>query len=52
VPEDPRRPAFWVGYRVVPQRFEFWSEDPDYVHDRFEYTRDGAGAWTKRRLQP
>jgi pyridoxamine 5'-phosphate oxidase len=52
VPEDPPRPAFWVGYRVVPQRFEFWSEDPDYVHDRFEYTRDGAGAWTKRRLQP
>jgi pyridoxamine 5'-phosphate oxidase len=51
VPEDPPRPSFWVGYRVVPERFEFWIEDDDYVHDRFEYTRD-AGAWRRRRLQP
>jgi pyridoxamine 5'-phosphate oxidase len=51
VPEDPPRPPFWVGYRVVPERFEFWIEDDDYVHDRFEYVRDGDG-WTMRRLQP
>jgi pyridoxamine 5'-phosphate oxidase len=35
----------------VPERFEFWIEDDDYVHDRFEYVRDGDG-WSRRRLQP
>jgi pyridoxamine 5'-phosphate oxidase len=52
VPEEPERPAFWVGYRVVPERFEFWIEDDDYVHDRFEFTRDRDGSWRIRRLQP
>jgi pyridoxamine 5'-phosphate oxidase len=51
VPDEPERPPFWVGYRVVPDRFEFWREDADYVHDRFEYARDGDG-WRVRRLQP
>jgi pyridoxamine 5'-phosphate oxidase len=51
VPDDPPRPSFWVGYRVVPERFEFWIEDDDYVHDRFELTREGD-AWRPRRLQP
>jgi pyridoxamine 5'-phosphate oxidase len=51
VPEDPPRPGFWVGYRVVPERFEFWSVDEDFVHDRFELTRDGD-RWSRRRLQP
>jgi pyridoxamine 5'-phosphate oxidase len=51
VPAEPERPEFWVGYRVVPERFEFWSEDENYVHDRFEYTRAGEG-WDRRRLQP
>jgi pyridoxamine 5'-phosphate oxidase len=52
VPDDPPRPPFWVGYRVVPERFEVWVEDDDYVHDRFEYERDDDGAWRRRRLQP
>jgi pyridoxamine 5'-phosphate oxidase len=51
VPENPPRPAFWVGYRVVPERFEFWTVDDDYVHDRFEFRRAGDG-WRKARLQP
>jgi pyridoxamine 5'-phosphate oxidase len=51
VPDEPPRPDFWIGYRVVPERFEFWRVDPDFVHDRFEYARD-AGNWTRRRLQP
>jgi pyridoxamine 5'-phosphate oxidase len=51
VPEEPERPPFWVGYRVVPDRFDFWAVDDDYVHDRFEFTRDGDG-WSVRRLQP
>jgi pyridoxamine 5'-phosphate oxidase len=51
VPDDPPRPSFWVGYRVVPERFDFWLVDADYVHDRFEYVRADVG-WTRRRLQP
>lgn len=41
VPEEPARPSFWVGCRVVPERFDFWSVDEDFVHDRFEYVHDG-----------
>jgi pyridoxamine 5'-phosphate oxidase len=51
VPDDPPRPAFWVGYRVVPDRFDLWSEDDDFVHDRFSYERSPHG-WTQQRLQP
>ena len=51
VPDDPPRPGFWVGYRVVPERFEFWAVDDDFVHDRFESRRDGDG-WRRTRLQP
>jgi pyridoxamine 5'-phosphate oxidase len=50
-PENPERPSFWRGYRVVPERFEFWAAREDYVHDRFEYERSGDG-WRQRRLQP
>ena len=51
VPAAPERPPFWRGYRVVPERFEFWAADENYVHDRFEYVRGGNG-WRRRRLQP
>jgi pyridoxamine 5'-phosphate oxidase len=50
-PEEPERPAFWAGYRVVPERFDVWEVDPDFVHDRHEFVRSGDG-WTARRLQP
>jgi pyridoxamine 5'-phosphate oxidase len=51
VPEEPERPPFWCGYRVVPERFEFWTADEDFVHDRFEYLKIGD-RWRRRRLQP
>jgi pyridoxamine 5'-phosphate oxidase len=50
-PEEPERPASWVGYRVVPERFDFWRADPGFVHDRHEFVRAGDG-WVRRRLQP
>lgn len=52
VPAEPERPGFWVGYRIVPGRYEFWVADPDFLHDRFEYVPANEGGWTCRRLQP
>jgi pyridoxamine 5'-phosphate oxidase len=44
-------PEFWGGYRVIPQRVEFWQGRPSRLHDRLEYVRSGQG-WTIRRLSP
>lgn len=44
-------PPFWGGYRLRPNRFEFWQGRPSRLHDRFEYSRDNDG-WQIQRLQP
>jgi pyridoxamine 5'-phosphate oxidase len=45
-------PDFWGGYRVVPQRIEFWQGGEHRLHDRFLYRRGAAGDWTIEQLQP
>ncbi|MGH8528274.1 MAG: pyridoxamine 5'-phosphate oxidase [Nevskiales bacterium] len=45
------RPPFWGGYRLVPERIEFWQGQPNRLHDRLLYTHT-AGAWRRERLQP
>lgn len=45
------RPPFWGGYRVVPERFEFWQGRRDRLHDRIQY-RLTAGRWVRERLAP
>ncbi len=49
--EDVPRPATWVGYRVVPERIEFWQGRESRLHDRLLYTREGTG-WKIVRLAP
>jgi pyridoxamine 5'-phosphate oxidase len=45
------RPPFWGGFRLVPDRIEFWFGRPDRLHDRILYTQDGS-AWRIERLYP
>ena len=44
-------PPFWGGYRLVPERIEFWRHGDDRLHDRLLYERDGDG-WRIMRLAP
>jgi pyridoxamine 5'-phosphate oxidase len=50
--DQPVRPAHWGGYRLVPDRVEFWQGRPSRLHDRILYTRQQDGAWRTERLQP
>lgn len=44
-------PPFWGGYRLVPDRFEFWQGGPHRLHDRFEYILKDND-WEITRLSP
>jgi pyridoxamine 5'-phosphate oxidase len=46
------RPEHWGGYRVVPERIEFWQNREGRLHDRILYERSPDGSWTIKRLAP
>lgn len=46
------RPAYWGGYRVVPDAIELWQGQPSRLHDRVRYRRLAAGGWERDRLAP
>jgi pyridoxamine 5'-phosphate oxidase len=46
------RPAHWGGYRLQPDRIEFWVGRPGRLHDRILYERQANGSWTISRLAP
>jgi pyridoxamine 5'-phosphate oxidase len=45
-------PPHWGGYRLAPERYEFWQHREDRLHDRIRYEPDGRGGWTRVRLAP
>ena len=48
---NPPRPAHWGGYRLQPDRWEFWQGRRSRLHDRLRYRLDG-GQWVRERLAP
>jgi len=50
---NPPRPPHWGGYRLVPDRWEFWQGRKSRLHDRLRYRQEPAGGgWVKERLAP
>lgn len=47
----PPRPPHWGGYRLVPDRWEFWQGRKSRLHDRLVYRLDGE-RWVRERLAP
>jgi pyridoxamine 5'-phosphate oxidase len=48
----PPRPPHWGGFRLVPDRWEFWQGRSSRLHDRLRYSLLADGQWLRERLAP
>ena len=48
---SPPRPEHWGGYRLIPDRWEFWQGRKSRLHDRWRYLWQD-GQWLRQRLAP
>lgn len=49
---QPPRPPHWGGYRLRPERWEFWQGRKSRLHDRLRYVKQEDGTWLRERLAP
>lgn len=49
---QPPRPPHWGGFRLLPDRWEFWQGRRSRLHDRLRYTQPPGGGWLRERLAP
>jgi pyridoxamine 5'-phosphate oxidase len=49
---DVPRPAHWRGFRLSPDRIEFWRNGANRLHDRMLFEPEANGAWRRQRLYP
>jgi pyridoxamine 5'-phosphate oxidase len=45
------RPPFWSGFRLIPERIEFWESRENRLHDRTVYSRESS-RWIVEKLYP
>lgn len=51
--DDPARPPYWGGFRLVPLELEFWADGEARLHDRFQWRRETVDSdWEITRLNP
>ena len=50
--ENPPRPDHWSGFRIIPERVEFWIAGEFRLHTRFVYTKTEDNTWNVNWLYP